>query len=243
MGHVDDADVAGAKSPQRVEQALDVGLGKRRGRLVENDDVGFDRERSADRNERTLGRRKRRNRRIGIEIAAHDRERLGGGVLDSRPRYEADPRPRIAGLNRDVLGDRHPLDEPQILVDEGDRQRIRSGADRLSGIEDLAGVGFVHPRQDFDQRRLAGAVLSQERVDLAATDVEVDMIERKRPGEALDKPGHREHRRRPAVRTGLLNKAHDRSSRRAFDQVDGVQSPAGRPRRGGLGYLTPQISR
>ena len=213
MGDIDDSDVAGAQSPQRLEQAFDVGLGKRRGRLVENEDVGLDRQRPADRDERALGGRQGRDRGVGIEIAAHDRERLGGGAFHSRPRYEAGPRPRIAGLNRDVLGDRHPLDEPQILMDEGDRQRIRSRTDRLSGKEDVAGVGLVDPRQDFDQRRLARAVLSQERVDFSATDVEVDMIERKRPGEALDEPGHREQRRRSAVRTGLVNKVQDRSSR------------------------------
>ena len=39
MSDVDDADVAGAQSPQGVEQAFDVGLGKRRGRFIENEDV------------------------------------------------------------------------------------------------------------------------------------------------------------------------------------------------------------
>src|SRR5271165_1777254 len=37
------------------------------------------------------------------------------------------------------------------------------------------------------------------------------MIERKRPGEALDKPGHREQRRRSAVRRAFINMVHDRS--------------------------------
>ena len=80
MGDVDDADVAGAKPPQRVEQPFDIGFGKRRGRLIENEDVRFDRQRPADRNERAFGRWKRRDRRVRIEIAAHDRERLGRGV-------------------------------------------------------------------------------------------------------------------------------------------------------------------
>ena len=122
--------------------------------------------------------------------------------LHRRPGNEAGPRSRIAGLNRDVLRDRHPFDEPEILVDEGDRQRIRSRMDRLAGEQDLAGVGFVDPGQYFDQRRFARAVLSQKRVDLAAADVEIDVIERERPGEALDEPGHRQQRRRLALRTG-----------------------------------------
>ena len=87
--------------------------------------------------------------RLRIEIAAHDRERLRGGLAHPPPRYEAGPRSRIAGLNRDVLGDRHPFDEAEILVNEGDRQRIRARMGRLAGKQDLAGVGFVDPRQDL----------------------------------------------------------------------------------------------
>ena len=190
MGDIDDADVAGAQSAQGVEQAFDVGLGKRRGRFIENEDVGFDRQRPTDRDQRTLGRRQGRDWGLRIEIAAHDRERLRGSPAHPRPRYEAGPRSGIAGLNRDVLGDRHPFDEPQVLVDEGDRERIRARMGRLAGKQDLAGVGFVDPRQYFDQRRFARSVLSQERMDLSAMDVEVDVIERERAGEPLDEPGH-----------------------------------------------------
>ena len=88
---------------------------------------------------------------------------------------------RIAGLNRDVLGDRHPFDEAEILMDEGDRAAHRApDRRRLAGEADLAGVGLVDARQDFDQRRFAGAVLAEQRMDLAATDVEIDVIERER---------------------------------------------------------------
>ena len=160
MGDVDDPDVARPQPPEGLEQAFDVGLRKRRGRLVEDHDIRLDRERPADRDQRTFGRRKRRNRRLRVEVAAHDRERLRGGVLHRRPGNKAGPRSRIAGLNGDVLSDRHPLDEPEILVDESDRQRIRSRMDRFAGEQDLAGVGFVDPGQYFDQRRLARAVLS-----------------------------------------------------------------------------------
>ena len=75
-------------------------------------------------------------------------------------------------------------------MDEGDRERIRARMGRLAGKQDLAGVGFVDPRQYFDQRRFARSVLSQERMDLSAMDVEVDVIERERAGEPLDEPGH-----------------------------------------------------
>ena len=211
MSDVDDSDVAGAQSPQGLEQTFDVGLGKRRGRLVENEDVRLDRQRPADRDQRTLGGRQRRDQRLRVEFAAHDRERLGGGVSHSRPRYETGPRSRIAGLDRDVLRDRHPLDESEILMDEGDRERVRFRMGRPSGKQDVPGVGLVDPSQYFDQGRFARPVLSEERVDLSATDVEVDVIERERAGEALDEPGHREQRRRSAVRTKLVDRVQDRS--------------------------------
>ena len=81
----------GAQSAQRLEQALDVGFGKRRGRLVENDNVRLDRQRSADRDERAFGGWKRGDRGVGIEIAAHDRQRVRGGALHVRPGNEAAP--------------------------------------------------------------------------------------------------------------------------------------------------------
>ena len=90
------------------------------------------------------------------------------------------------------------------------------------------GVGFVDPSQYFDQRRLARAVLSQKRVDLAAADVEIDVIEREGPSEALDEPGHCQQRRRLAFRTGFISKIHDRSFR-TLSSIDwmATMSPGG----------------
>ena len=71
-------------------------------------------------------------------------------------------------------------------MDESDRQRVVPGSDRFASEQDLAGVGFVDPGQYFDQRRLARPVLPEKRVNLAAANIKIDMIERERPGEALD---------------------------------------------------------
>ena len=130
-------------------------------------------------------------------------------------------------MNSDVLSDRHPLDEPEILVDESDRQRIRSRMDRFAGEQDLAGVGFVDPGQYFDQRRLARAVRSQKRVNLAATDVEII---------ASSDAGS------PSERAGSTRSTIDHSGSR-FDRLDGAipsgSVPPGMPQ----SYFTPQISR
>jgi hypothetical protein len=51
----------------------------------------------------------------------------------------------------------------------------------------------VEPVEDVHQRRLAGAVLSEERVHLAGGDVEVDMVVGKHAGEALGDPAKLEN--------------------------------------------------
>ena len=64
---------------------------------------------------------------------------------------------------------------------------------RPAADQNLARVGLVHARQNLDQGRLSGAVLAEERMRLAASDVEVDLIEGQGRGKALrDAPHHEE---------------------------------------------------
>ena len=56
--------------------------------------------------------------------------------------------------------------------------------------EDLALVGLVRTGEDLDQRRLAGAVLAEQAVHLAGTDLEVDAVEGPGAGELLDDAAH-----------------------------------------------------
>ena len=49
----------------------------------------------------------------------------------------------------------------------------------------VAAVGAMHAAEDADQGRLAGAVLADQRVDLAEGDVEIDVVERERRAELL----------------------------------------------------------
>jgi hypothetical protein len=70
------------------------------------------------------------------------------------------------------------VQQAQVLVDERE-----AGAGH-----DLARVARHHAREDLDQRRLAGAVLTQQRVDLAAPQGEVDVRERLLAAERLAQP-------------------------------------------------------
>ena len=88
----------------------------------------------------------------------------------------------------DVLGDRHHRDEHEVLVHHPDPVLDRVGGrvqdDRLALEEDLALVRPVEPVDDVHQRRLAGAVLAEQGVHLAAAELEVDAVVRDDAGEA-----------------------------------------------------------
>ena len=54
----------------------------------------------------------------------------------------------------------------------------RRHLDDLAVDDDLALVGVVEAVEDVHQRRLAGAVLAEQRVHLAAAEIEVDVVVR-----------------------------------------------------------------
>ena len=70
--------------------------------------------------------------------------------------------------------------DAEVLRRLGARQRYLPLAD-----QDTARVGLVDAGEAFHQRRLAGAVLAHQRVDLAGAQVEVDGAQRVNAGEAL----------------------------------------------------------
>ena len=107
-----------------------------------------------------------------------------------RPRQLAHARARgvvveealVARLDaeHDVLGDGHHRDEHEVLVHHADpaldRVLRRAERDALAVEQDLALVGLREPVEDVHQRRLAGAVLAEQRVDFAAAEVEIDVV-------------------------------------------------------------------
>jgi hypothetical protein len=76
-----------------------------------------------------------------------------------------------------------------------------------AGEGDGAAVGLVDARDDLDQRRLAGAVVTDERDDLSRRHVEMDVGEGAYGAEALADPFEPEHR---LPRRGLVLLGHRR---------------------------------
>jgi hypothetical protein len=100
-----------------------------------------------------------------------------------------------------VLGDRQPGHERQLLVHHRDagplRVRRASQALQLAVDPHLAAVGAVgvHAGEHLEQRRLARAVLAAEAEDLAGAGGEIRPGERAHAAEALLDAGHLEGRR------------------------------------------------
>jgi hypothetical protein len=88
-----------------------------------------------------------------------------------------------------VLGHRERLHQLEVLVDHADAAGDGVGrAAEAHGLpldQQLAGVGLVEPEDHVHQRRLAGAVLAQHAVDLAAAQRQVDGVVGEDAGEAL----------------------------------------------------------
>ena len=88
-----------------------------------------------------------------------------------------------------VLDDVEVVAEREILVDDLDPElrRVLRAVDRdlLAVEEDLAGVVAVDAGDALDERRLAGAVVADERHDLARAHLEVDVGQRLHRAERL----------------------------------------------------------
>src|SRR5690606_39950332 len=87
----------------------------------------------------------------------------------------------------DVLTDGEVRAEVDLLVDRRDTGLLGVGGAAellaLSADGDGPGVDAVDAGEGLDQRRLTGAVLAHERVDLAGEQAELDLVERLDSGE------------------------------------------------------------
>ena len=105
--------------------------------------------------------------------------------------------------DEDVLGDVEVGKQQRLLIDRGDAQSLRlrgaSDRDRLAVEQDLAAIGLMHAGDDLDERRLAGAVLAEQRVNFAGMKGERDILERlggvEALGDAADLQDRRDRRR------------------------------------------------
>src|SRR5262249_3539161 len=96
----------------------------------------------------------------------------------------------------DVLRDRQLRDEAELLIDRRDAERLRV-ARRVDGDGapvdlDRARVAPVGAAEDLHQRRLAGAVFTEQDVHFARVEIEADAVERDDARKRLPDAPHRE---------------------------------------------------
>ncbi len=191
MRDIDDGRALRAHARQHGEQPRDFMLLEGGGRLVENEDAALPVERPADGDQLALGERERSHRAIDvgrkIELC-QDCARVGAhaGAVDQGERPKLADR-QIA--ERNIFSNRERRHKPQFLRDRDDASRdCIMRAREVAGYAvhlDLPAIGPVYAGQDANERRLAGAVLTDDRVNFAKPNVEVDPVERKRGAEVL----------------------------------------------------------
>ena len=182
-----------------LEHLLGLGDAERRRRLVEDHEPGVPHHRAGDRDGLPLAAGERRHRLPDRADRRHREalHRLGRLRLHHRLLQAVEPVPCLAAEIH-VLDDVEVVAEGEILVDDLDPQLrgVLGAVDLylLAVEDDLAAVRHVDPGDALDQRRLAGAVITDERHHLAGANLEVDLRERLDRAEALRDPPQLEER-------------------------------------------------
>ena len=123
-----------------------------------------------------------------------------GGAGGRYLRPPADPAHRtrpVPAAEGQVVDDAEVTDEAEVLVHEAEAgvppgaRRARVHRIPVDG-DRAARIGVVVAGENLDQRRLPGAVLADQRVDLAAHHLEVHVVERQLTRKRLRQAGDRE---------------------------------------------------
>ena len=176
MGDEDHADAASREVAHDREQAVAGGDVECGGRLVEDEDLGVAHERADDPAGLAIRQRELLDGHVQVDLAA---EQLAEHLLRTHgllARRHARA-PRAVGTEPDVVEHRARLGDEDLLEDREDAAALRFARrldrrDELAVELDLPGVRGVDAAEDLDQRRLAAAVLADERVHLAGPQLE-----------------------------------------------------------------------
>ena len=197
VGDPDDPDPLGGEPPDHLEQRFHLDVVQDRRRLVEDQQLDRVRQRPGHRDDLLLGRPERRHRRRRSDaLIPEPGQQRRGLAVHRRPVQQRTPAPLVA--EEHVQRHRQVRDQVQLLVDGGDAAGDRGSGvadrERLALEPDLAGGGLDQPGDALDERRLAGAVLADQTVHLAAGHGQVDAIEGAHARVVLDQPADLEQR-------------------------------------------------
>ena len=155
---------ARAEDVDHSEQALDLAIGERGGRLVHDHDLGVDADRLGDLHELLLGHAQRFDETLRVDRGSDTRQELGGLTTACVP---VDRPPRATTLERegDVLSDGEVRKQRRLLIDRRDPELPGGGGihvgDGSSGNQQRSGIRRLGASDDFDEGRLARPVFSR----------------------------------------------------------------------------------
>ena len=206
VGDVDDADAPVGEPADERQEMLGLGLPQRRGRLVEDEDIGREAQCPHDHRQLALGRGEPGPELVGVEVDAQVvDERLRDAALLTRV-HDIDAAQRLLA-QEDVVGHAQAGHDVRLLVDGADSElqgRARSQlAVRLAVQDDGALVRLHDAGQDLHERGLARPVLADEAVDLARSQVEADVHQGARARIRLEDVLQRKDRTGMPSRLGL----------------------------------------
>ena len=188
-----------AQPLDHAEQRLDLAGLERRGRLVHDDHPGVDRDGPGEGDHLLRAHAEAAQRAAHVGVHAVLGEQAFGPGVHLGHIDDAEAVARLAP-EQQVAGHAHHRHQVDLLVDGRDAGplRLQRGGERhrLAPVTQLAPVGPVHPGEDLDEGRLAGAVLPDERVHLAGQEGARHLVEGEHPGESFGDPPGLEHRLR-----------------------------------------------
>ena len=205
MSDEDHRDSAPLEVAHDAEEQLGLIRVEARGRLVEHQNPRVLFERARDRDELLDGHRIGAERPLDVDVDIEPFQPLASPAARLAPGDQ--PEPARLAAKRQVLGHRHGRDEIDLLVDCANSQSAglagRVDIDWAAVDADFALVAAERAGHDLDERRLACAVLPEQRVHFAGLDPKIDALQRPHAGKRLRDPQHLNSRSqtfRPAVR-------------------------------------------
>ena len=206
VGDEDDGRALVLELTHDVHQLVGLLGREHRGRLVEDEHLRVTRERLDDLDALLHTDREVFDLGVGIDVeteAGADLAHLGARGLE----VEHAASLGVLVAEHDVLSDGEDGDQHEVLVHHAD-----AGVHGVAGTlellhfvvqEDLALVGSVEAVEHVHQGRLAGAVLTQETVNLTGLDDEVDVVIRRKRSKALRNATKLELHVRPSCAAGV----------------------------------------
>ena len=194
----DDGAALVAKPARDGEERLDLLRRQRRGRLVHDDQPAVRRQRAGDLDHLLIGDRQAPHRLGHVDPDAEQLHQPPRIARHLRPRHAAKRR-ATGAAEHEVLGNRQVGERDRLLVDQRDAEFLRGDRgrylDRRAVESESASRGTVHAGEDFREGRLARAVLAEERMDLAALQIEIDVAQHLDARELLGDAARRDERR------------------------------------------------